>query len=473
MMAAIHHSPLAGSWYPSDACELRELLGAALESSVKRTGPYARPGGIAFIAPHAAPAYSGTVASSVYRHVRAAGATRVIVLGFSHRRPVAGIGVPDVERIETPLGDIPVDRAVAGALVGVPPFHSVAERMVCDHSVEIQIPYLQTFVPDAAIVPLYVGELTDEQRHAAAALLRNQLDARTVLIASSDLTHYGRDFGYLPFRVDEFTAEALNNLDTGVLAAAGSLDPTLFRRQLRKTGATVCGSGPIALLLETVAGLSGETFQETLDYETSGEIERDYRHSVSYGALGYFPAKAWQLEPADQATLLASARFSLDHFRRTGDPRFQEHPGDPALQQRGRAFVTLYTAGRLRGCIGRFENPLPLAGIVPRLTLDSLSDERFEPPREYEELEIEVHILTPPKRIVDVRRLRPGEHGALLKAGPNEGLLLPVVAARHHLSGAEFLRALALKAEVSENVYSGGDWELSIFRDQSFRERPA
>src|SRR5450759_4399732 len=212
-----HHSPLAGSWYPSGGAELKRLLGATLENSVNRTGSFVRQGVLPVLVPHVAPAYSGAVAASVYRHVQATGATRIVILGFSHRHPIQGIAVPQVDRIETPLGAIRVDRETADSLAASPPFHSVPEQTVCDHSVEIQIPCLQTFVPAATLVPLYVGSLTSDQRSAAAQALRGLMDARTVLIASSDLTHYGRDFGYLPFKLDDSTPERLRALDTACL----------------------------------------------------------------------------------------------------------------------------------------------------------------------------------------------------------------------------------------------------------------
>ena len=470
----VHHSPLAGSWYPRGVSELKRLLSAAVENSVNRTGTFVRQGGLAFLVPHAAPAYSGVVAASVYRHVQATGATRIVILGFSHRRPIQGIAVPEVEWIETPLGAIRVDRETADALAGSPPFHSVPASDACDHSVEIQIPFLQTLVPAATLVPLYIGRLTGEQRRAAAQALRGLLDAYTVLIASSDLTHFGPDFGYLPFDLDDSTPERLRALDSGVLAAAGSLDPALFCDELSRTGANVCGAEPIRLLLETLGGLASETFQETLDYDTSGAITHDYEHSVSYGGVGYFPPAAYQLDPPDQAALLASARCTLDHYRRTGEVRYVREPAESTLWQRGRVFVTLYAQATVRGCTGHFDNPLPLAECVPRLTLAAAyNDARFAPVSPDEELEIEIHVLTPPKRIADPGQLRLGEHGACLKSGAYRGLLLPVVATRHKLSRPQFLQALARKAGVPGSVYSTGDSELSVFRDQSFLEHAA
>lgn len=472
---AAHHSPLAGLWYPRAASELADVVGTALRSSVDRTGAFVRPGGRAFLVPHAAPAYCGAVAASVYRHVQATRAARVAILGFSHRHAVEGIAIPEVECIETPLGGIRIDRAAADSLAATEPFRYVPEPSVCDHSVEIQIPFLQSCTPAATLVPLYVGRLTAGQRSTAAQALRGLWDSGTVLIASSDLTHYGRDFGYLPFPLNSSTARNLRALDATVLSAAGSLDEALFHDALRRTGATVCGAEPIRLLLETLAGLAGETYQETLDYETSGALARDYEHSVGYAAVGYFPPSAYHLDAADRAALLAAARYTLDHHRRTAEaPAAHPATESGALGQRGRAFVSLSTRGELRGCTGHFDNPQPLAECVPRLTLAAAYDDhRFAPVSRNEEVEIEIHVLSPPRRIADPGRLLIGEHGGFLKSGVHRGLLLPAVATTHHLSHAQFLEALAHKAGVPESVYASGDGELSIFRDQVFSEREA
>lgn len=465
-----HRSPLAGSWYPSDRGALTRLLESAIESSANRTGPFLRPGGLGYIVPHAAPLYSGKVAASVYRHLRESGVTRVVLIGFSHRKAPEGIALPEVDWITTPLGEVRVDRGSLQQLAEHPPFWMVPEHVACDHSVEVQIPFLQMLAPGAEIVPMYVGTLTADERRRAADRLRGLLDARTALVASSDLTHYGRDFGYLPFPVDDETPDHLRAIDMAALFAAGSLDPALFRQELHHSGATVCGTEPIQLLIETLGGLNCEIFQEVLDYETSGDITRDHNHSVSYGATGFFPSLSFQLSPEHQAELLISARFALDQYQQTGKQHFQPHSSEPSLLQRGRAFVTLYSQGAVRGCVGCFENTLALADSVPRLAIAASQDRRFGRSSEDEPLKIEVHVLTPPRRITSASQIRIGEHGTYLNVGGRKGLLLASVASRYGFTPRQFMSELARKAGVSDSVYSGGGWELSVFCDQSFEE---
>lgn len=462
-------SSLAGTWYPGEPSKLRALLQDAVCRSEQRTGPFLRRGALGFLVPHAAPVYSGTVASAVYRHVSEYGARRVILLGFSHRAPVTGIAVPQMDSYATPLGDVRLDRNSAARLAEQKPFHGAGAASLTDHSIEIQIPFLRMCCPEAAIVPLYVGRLGESERRAAAAVLRNELDGQTVIIASSDLTHYGHGFGYQPFDASHAGAGALRELDFGVLEVCGSLSPDMFRDYVARTGATVCGTAPVTLLLETLETYPGEVFMEVLDYDNSGSMTKDFTHSVSYGAAGFFPSTAFWLDANDQKSLLVVARESLDHLLHHGEET-RTQPANAALARRGRIFVSLYEKNRVRGCVGCFRTPLPLAASAARLVVSSYEDHRFGPIGDPYELEIEIQVLTPPKRITDVERLTPGVHGAALTDGVREGLLLPIVAERGGLSRDEFLSELARKAGVPETAYSATGRRLSIFRVQRFGE---
>jgi AmmeMemoRadiSam system protein A len=284
------------------------------------------------------------------------------------------------------------------------------------------------------------------------------------------LTHYGRNFGYLPFPPDFAVEENLRDIDMGAMRAAASLNPALLEEELRKTGTTVCGREPIALLLETVHGRDGDHFAETFDYQTSGEITGDYGHSVSYGAMGIFPADSYRLGVEEQAELLWCARRSLDHYRRTGERPVGAVAKKSALEQRGRAFVTLYAEDKVRGCVGCFENPVALRECVPRLAASAMRDGRFGGIAPLEEVRIEVHILTPPRRIARPEELCAGLHGGFLQCEEGRGLLLPAVAIRHGMTNETFLRELAKKAGAAADVYRGRGWELSVFRDQVFAE---
>jgi hypothetical protein len=469
--AGVHVSPFSGSWYPAGEAELRTLLERLFDESERRTGPYLAPRAAGFVVPHAGLIYSGTVAAAAYRHLRAHPPARVVLLGFSHHGAPPGAWIADVPALATPLGEVAVDREFAAALSEDGGFRTAGEAGLCDHSVEIQLPLLQFAAPQAQVVPVYVSRMSQESRAAAARMLASLLEPGTVIVASSDFTHYGRAFSYQPFPVDDATAVRLRELDEGAMDAAGTLSADRFLAELRATGATVCGAEPIALLLETLrlASHAEEIFQTPLDYQTSGEITGDFAHSVSYAALGYFPYRALDLDAEDQQLLIASARDTLARYLETGERRpIPAEGGSPALERRAAAFVTLTSQGQLRGCVGRKVSHEPLATLVPSLALSAaLEDTRFAPVRSGEaDIELEVSVLSPMKRIASLDQFRVNEHGALLEAGLDHGLLLPQVATERNWTARQFLEALARKAGAGQQVYGSPSTRVYVFRAQ-------
>ncbi len=469
-MASAHTTPFAGSWYPGRRADLQALLGNLFDSSERRTGPSLLPRPLAFVVPHAGLAYSGTVAASAYRYLEVVRPERVFILGFRHRGGRGAVFIPDIDAFETPLGEVRVDRSSARELASRAPFAMAKESRVCDHSVEIQLPLIQKTAAGAAVVPLYVGQLDVGQRQAAAMALAGQIQPGDILLASSDLTHYGRSFGYEPFPAGRDVAWRLAQLDTGVMDAAGSLDPALFLATLRELDSTACGYEPIALLLATLGLFVGEeVFQQTLDYQTSADLTGDCRQSVSYGALGYFRADSFRLEEPAARALLESARATVAHLSATGERRAIPPPDDyPTLTRRAMVFVTLHQGDELCGCVGARTAQLPLAEAVPRLTLAAaLDDPRFQHRvRVPDGMAIEISVLTPMKRIRDWRGFQIGRHGALLEYGERNGLLLPQVAGRGLSTAERFLDALSRKAGLRPSAYRDLEVRLSVFQVQ-------
>ena len=471
-MASSHTTPFSGSWYPGRPVELEALVDRLFDGSLKRTGPSLLPRPLAFVVPHAGLEYSGTVAAAAYRHLQAAKPDRVFILGFTHRGGRPGVSIPDIGAFQTPLGEVTVDRAAAREMASGEQFAMVAEQSVCDHSVEIQLPLLQRAVAGVPVIPLYVGPLDDNERRTAAQALAQYIRPGDVLLASSDLTHYGKSFGYQPFPAGPDVDRQLFLLDSGVIDAAGSLDPTLFLDTLRELDSTVCGHGPIALLLETLGLLSGEeVFQQTLDYQTSGELTGDFEHVVSYGSLGYFRADSFRLNEEAQGALLAGARDTLRHLSATGQRQaIPPTVASPFLMRRAPVFVSLHQGRELFGCIGLVNTESPLAEAVPKLTLEAaLDDPRFaRRPSVPDGLAIEISVLTPMKRIRDWRSFQLGRHGAYLESSSRSGLLLPQVATPGRFTQTSFLETLSRKAGLRPGAYQDPQAHLSVFQAQVF-----
>jgi hypothetical protein len=467
-MSPTHISPYSGAWYPALADDLARLLDGCFEESRERTGPHLFRNGLGFVVPHAGPAYCGAVAAAVYRSLSLDPPERVILLAFPHHGGLSGVAVPDVASISTPFGDVPIDAA---------PFPCLPEARLCDHSFELQLPFLQKAAPRARITPLYVGRMDAAARERAAGQLAALWRPGTVFLASSDFTHYGRNFGHVPFPADSQIAERLRTLDHEYIDAAGSLDSTLFLETLAQHDATVCGSAPIALLLDALRRLPGEpVYQFTLDYQTSGDRTGDFKHCVSYAALGYFPRSAYDLDATDREALLDAACDTLAQLRSSGERRRAgASGGSSALAAHRGAFVSLHQGDELLGCIGNCAGRLPLAEEIADLTVSAaLEDPRFRHAASAEgPIGIELSVLTPFRRIRSTSEFQVGRHGAVLRLGRNSGLLLPQVAEGHGWTSDEFFRALARKSSLGPNAVRDPKARLEIFEAQIFSRAQA
>jgi hypothetical protein len=468
-MLATHKSPFSGAWYPEDGAELESLLAERFTESERRIGRFFFPGALGYVVPHAGPAYSGTVAAAVYRCLREQRPERIVLLAFPHRGGLRGVAAPDAPSISTPLGEAALDGGFGG-------FPRVPEADVCDHSFEIQLPFLQKAAPGSRLTALYVGSMDAGTRHAAAARLAAAWRPGTVFLASSDFTHYGRSFGHVPFPADDDIAARLRELDYACIDAAGSVDSALFLETVGTRHATVCGTGPIALLLDVLRSLGGDTvYQSVLDYQASGEINGDYRHSVSYAALAYFPRPAFELDEADRGALLDAAGETLRRLRETGERHPVPATGSAALTARRGAFVSLHQGDELLGCVGNCAGNGPLREEIGDLTLAAaLDDPRFRPAADQKgPIDIELSVLTPFRRIRDIDEFQVGRHGAMLHLGNRSGLLLPQVATERGWSAEDFWRALARKSSLFTRAWCDPKARIEIFEAQVFGRRGA
>ena len=464
-MTATFATPFAGTWYPGSASALEHLLEELLETSEQEIGSALLPGALAAVAPHAGLEYSGRVAAASWRHLAAARPARVVMLGFLHAGGPADVVMPRIGAYETPLGKVAVD------LSGFD-FLSLPAEAACDHSLEIQLPLAQKLLPGVPVAPLYAGSAAERLRKDAARKIAAALRPGDLLLASTDLTHYGRRFGFTPFPLDSETGANLHALDHEVIDAASSLDPAFFLSELRRNGSTTCGVAPVSLLLEILGLLEGEEeiFQAELDYMTTGDRNGDYSLSVGYAALGYFRESAFCLSDEAQRELLRSVEATLDQVRERGIERPVESEAElEELDRRGGVFVSLHEHGELFGCIGRIGNEDSYRAAVPELALSALHDPRFPTrvtaPRD---LEIEISILTPFKRLVKPERFRAGEHGGYLECWGRRGLLLPQVGRERKATREWFLEALAHKAGLPAGAWRNPEAKLWAFRAQVF-----
>ncbi|MGE5645601.1 MAG: AmmeMemoRadiSam system protein B [Acidobacteriota bacterium] len=468
--AQVRKIPSSDQWFPGKPDELARMLDEAFRIAGRRTGSVPpRKQLLGLIAPHAALPYSGVVAASAYS--RLDHPPNVIVLALNHSRRIEGLVAPALDAYETPLGKIRVNRDAARAL-GV---RTEPAGKVADHSLENQLPFVQRAAPEAGLIPLYVGELTDGELARAAGKLAARLRQGDVIVASSDLTHYGAPYQYTPFPDDALIPARLRGRAAEIFDRIGSLQIAQFDRFVAETRDNLCGFLPIRLLMAALARWNDEVYLSPVDYMASGELTRDYRVSVGYGALAFYPAKAFGVSAADRAKLLERARSALDRYVATASKARVEEAAadvrDPDLSQLTPLFVTLRKNGRLRGCVGTFAPKLPLGDAVIEQTLAAAAeDPRFAPVTASDApLSLEISLLTPLKRLANWRDFRLG-HGAVIEMDGKAGTLLPQIAAEMGWTREQFLENLSLKAGLAPKAYRESRAVIHVYSAQVFAE---
>jgi len=280
---------VAGTWYPEDRAALEAKLETFLteaDASAESPADRAPESVAALIVPHAGYAYSGAVAARGFRRLRGKDYDRVILLGPSHFAFVQGAVVPRASVYRTPLGEVELDAA------GLETFSSRTACRVDDgpfrpeHSLEAEIPFLQHCLkPGWRLLPVLVGTLGSDSGEDLAAALRPMVGPRTLVVVSSDFTHFGPRFEYVPF--DRDVPKRIEELDMGAVKRILDRDVEGFRTYVEGTGATICGRNPIQVLMR----MMDEPREGYLaGYDTSGRLTGDWTHSVSYASLVFGPS---------------------------------------------------------------------------------------------------------------------------------------------------------------------------------------
>ncbi len=437
---------------------------------------------IALINPHAGYTYSGQTAAFGVKAAKAK-YKRIIVIGPSHKVPMLDVlSVPGaVTHYQTPLGEIPLDDEFIKKLLQSPLFKDIPQAYRSEHSVLIQLPLLQYHFGDFKLVPIVAGQCSQATMQQAASILKSLVDKDTLIVVSSDFTHYGPNYDYVPF--DQNILEGLRKLDMGAYNYISMLDSAGFSQYCDKTGATICGRVPIAILLSI---LPSGTKPELLKYAASGDLTGDFTNSVSYLSVAFHGS--WQkqnpVEPAktdialtqeDHKKLLMLARRTIEFYLRKGSVPTPEElvvPVSEAMKVRRAAFVTLNKNSDLRGCIGEI---LPSQSLYKSVIVNAINaavnDRRFAPVTkdELSSIKIEISALTVPQPIVSYNLIRLGTDGIILKKGGYSALFLPQVAPEQKWTLEETLTHLSLKAGLPPYGWKKGA-TFEVFQAEVFGE---
>ena len=253
---------VAGSFYPAEPDRLRGALDGAIAGAVPR--PPQAPAPAALVVPHAGYVYSGPVAASAYLRAEPVRHTvrRVVLLGPSHRVPLRSLAVTSADAWASPLGLVPIDGVARESLRDLP-WVTVDDRAHApEHSLEVQLPFLQTIFDEFVLVPLVVGAATDDEVAAVIDVLWTDPD--TLVVVSTDLSHYFRYSDAV--RLDERTAQAI-----------------IDRRFADIDDHDACGARPLRGLLQVA--VQRDLAVERLDVRNSGDTAGDRERVVGYGAF--------------------------------------------------------------------------------------------------------------------------------------------------------------------------------------------
>lgn len=264
---SVRHSVIAGTWYPGDPRQLRAML----EGFLNEVPPQPFEGRlVGLISPHAGYIYSGQVAAFAYGQLRGKAFPKVVVVSPVHRMYTGEFATTDKAYYETPLGLIPVDTESVAAVERQVRLNHVSQDM--EHSLEIQLPFLQQVLGSFALTPIMMGDQEwDSAVRLGQALAQAIGEQSALLVASTDLSHFHR-------------YEAAVQLDQVVLKHITAYDPEGLSRTLDAHGAEACGGGPVIAVMLAAQAL-GATRAVLLKYMNSGDVTGDHSSVVGYAAV--------------------------------------------------------------------------------------------------------------------------------------------------------------------------------------------
>jgi len=240
------------------------------------------------IVPHAGYAYSGKTAAITINEASCNKYKCIVIIAPFHYVGFSGIALPSYDYCETPFGNIKVKREIAEQLSSVF-FVNEENAHLQEHSLEVQLPLIKHIFPETPVFPMVCGHLTSNMYENLTKELSELFNENTLWVTSSDFTHYGKAFGYMPFTTN--IKENLAKLDGGAIEQILSFDPNGFQDYLQKTGATICGANPITVMLKTLnKAILPETKlnSKLIQYTTSGDLTGDYSHCVSYAGMAFY-----------------------------------------------------------------------------------------------------------------------------------------------------------------------------------------
>ncbi|MBD3225203.1 MAG: AmmeMemoRadiSam system protein B [Caldithrix sp.] len=446
----------AGTFYPENPQKLKRFVNNLLQQTAEPSIDGEITG---LITPHAGYIYSGKVAASAYAALNGQRVHRIILIGPSHVARFKGAAIFNGTGYSTPLGTVPIDQDFSQKLSEQHDLlrlssdgHTTRYKGRGEHALEVQLPFLQQVLGDFRIVTVIMGNQDYETcRALGQGLARLITDRQTVIIASSDLSHY-------------HSYKKAVHLDNQVIKAIKNWDYLNLWRNIQNGVWESCGAGPIVATMMAIENL-GATQSRLLQYANSGDVPKgQHDRVVGYAAFAFSfsnsqyksQSSGLNLKPCDQNELLQLAQKSVEQAVLHNKPLNMEQSENFRLNQPHGVFVTLNANGKLRGCIGYTAPVHPLCQLVCRAAFAAAKhDPRFTPvtPDELHGLTFQISVLSPFRRVLNFRDIKVGKHGLLVKCNRKEGLLLPQVAVEQKWDRQTFIEQTCCKAGLPPDAW--------------------
>lgn len=436
-----------GSWYPENKNELADLVNEYLDNAQKLEID----GEIkAIIVPHAGYAYSGQIAATAFKQLEKE-YDNVFLIGPSHRYSLTGASISNFDYYSTPLGEIKLSKKIQ-EMLKEKLINNIEEAHENEHSLEIELPFLQRQLNGFEIIPILVGPIdTNEFKD----LLNKYLGENDLIVASVDLSHY---YNYNEaVQLDSYSIGKILDLD----------DEAILSSEIDAPWA-------ISSLLKIAKEKSWKPY--LIIYANSGDVTGDEESVVGYASIIFVET----LSEDEKRFLLELARESAETYLKEGKKlEINERKIPKKLKNKMGCFVTFTEDEQLRGCIGDILPKRPLYECVIENAINAaINDMRFNPViyEEMKEIKIDINILSAPI-LLDRKnpeellvKLKPFEHGVVLKRELYQSTYLPIVW-KQISNKQDFLSNLCVKGQMEADCWKDPKTEIYVYTAENFAEQ--
>lgn len=481
----IRKAAVAGQFYPAKKNELNENI----KKFFKPVPPQkSADSPIAVIVPHAGYMFSGQTAAYAYKFISNKKIDTAVIIGNSHKFPLNQGAIYSEGGFETPLGIVEINKKLCDKILSNS--NMVVKNILpheTEHSIEVQLPFLQYTFGNIKIVPILLSTFSlNECKQIGEAVAKSiqemNLTNNVIIIASSDMSHYP-------------SWASANMCDSKALKTLEKFDPPALKKTITEIMASnvpdlacvFCSEESVYTAMYAAKALGAGRIR-ILKYNNSGDITGEKKRVVGYSAAAFLaPAgtkkinnkiledkmTGFNITEKNRAELLKIARESIQQQLKT-HKAYLYKTTDTELNKPAAVFVTLTINGNLRGCIGTTEPRAPLCQAVSRLAIAAaVEDFRFEPLTidELKKTHIEISVLSPLERIKNADSIKENIHGVVVRREGRSGLFLPQVW-EHFKSKEDFMNELCTqKAGIEPDAWKKADTELYIFTVFSFEEK--